>query len=65
MASTRVSIAAHARFPGDLLDRAIPNGDSGLLVASGMTDFGRALMTAERDHSEVLLLFTPTVDDVL
>jgi pilus assembly protein CpaE len=65
MASTRLSIAAHPGFPPDLLDRAIPNGSSGLLVASGMTDFGRALMAAERDNSEVMLLFTPTVEDVL
>jgi pilus assembly protein CpaE len=64
-ASTRLSIAAHRDFPGDLLDGAMPNGDSGLLVTSGMSDFAGALMTAERDNSEVLLAFTPTVPDVL
>jgi pilus assembly protein CpaE len=62
--STRLSIAAHRAFPGQLLDGAMPNGDSGLLVASGMSDFGRALMAAERDNSQALLLFTPTVEDV-
>ncbi len=65
MANTRLSIATHPGFPSDMLDRAIPNGKSGLLIASGMTDFGRALMAAERDNSEVMLLFTPTVADVL
>jgi pilus assembly protein CpaE len=65
MANTRLSIATHPGFPSDMLDRAIPNGNSGLLVASGMTDFGRALMAAERDNSEVMLLFTPTVPDVV
>lgn len=65
MANTRLSIAAHPGFPSELLDRAIPNGKSGLLIASGMTDFGRALMAAERDNSEVMLLFTPTVGEVL
>ena len=30
-----------------------------------MSDFGGALMAAERDNSEVLLAFTPTVPDVL
>jgi pilus assembly protein CpaE len=64
-ADTRVSIAAHRSFPGDLLDGAMPNGDSGLLVTSGMSDFAGALMAAERDHSEVLLAFTPSVPDVL
>jgi pilus assembly protein CpaE len=64
MASTRLTVAAHESFPEALLDGAIPNGDSGLLIASGMTDFSRALMTAERDHSEAMLLFTPTVEDV-
>jgi pilus assembly protein CpaE len=63
--STRLSIAAHRDFPGSLLDGAMPNGDSGLLVASGMSDFGGALMAAERDNSEVLLAFTPSVPDVL
>jgi pilus assembly protein CpaE len=63
--STRLSIAAHRDFPGALLDGAMPNGDSGLLVTSGMSDFSGALMAAERDHSEVLLAFTPTVPDVL
>jgi pilus assembly protein CpaE len=63
--STRLSIAAHRDFPGNLLDGAMPNGDSGLLVTSGMSDFGGALMAAERDNSEVLLAFTPTVPDVL
>ena len=43
----------------------MPNGDSGLLIASGMSDFARALMAADRDNSQALLLFTPTVDDVL
>jgi pilus assembly protein CpaE len=62
---TRVSIAAHRAFPGNLLDGAMPNGDSGLLITSGMSDFDGALMAAERDHSEVLLAFTPTVPDVL
>src|SRR6185312_3029871 len=42
---------------------AMPNGDDGLLIASGMTDFDRALMTAERDNSEALLLFTPRLED--
>ena len=64
-ASTRLSIAAHRDFPGKLLDGAMPNGDSGLLVTSGMSDFGGALMAAERDHSEVLLAFTPSVPDGL
>ena len=63
--STRLSIAAHRDFPGSLLDGAMPNGDSGLLVTSGMSDFSGALMAAERDNSEVLLAFTPTVPDVL
>jgi pilus assembly protein CpaE len=63
--STRLSIAAHREFPSGLLDGAMPNGDSGLLVASGLTDFGGALMAAERDNSEVLLAFTPNVPDVL
>ena len=63
--STRLSIAAHRDFPGKLLDGAMPNGDSGLLVTSGMSDFSGALMAAERDNSEVLLAFTPTVPDVL
>ena len=63
--STRLSIAAHRDFPGNLLDGAMPNGDSGLLVTAGMSDFGGALMAAERDNSEVLLAFTPTVPDVL
>jgi pilus assembly protein CpaE len=63
--STRLSIAAHREFPSALLDGAMPNGDSGLLVASGLSDFGGALMTAERDNSEVLLAFTPSVPDVL
>jgi pilus assembly protein CpaE len=63
--STRLSIAAHRDFPGSLLDGAMPNCDSGLLVASGMSDFSGALMAAERDNSEVLLAFTPTVPDVL
>ena len=59
--STRLSIAAHRDFPSGLLDGAMPNGDSGLLVASGLSDFGGALMAAERDNSEVLLAFTPNV----
>ena len=63
--STRLSIAAHRDFPSGLLDGAMPNGDSGLLVASGLSDFGGALMAAERDNSEVLLAFTPNVPDVL
>jgi pilus assembly protein CpaE len=63
--STRLSIAAHRDFPSGLLDGAMPNGDSGLLVASGLSDFGGALMAAERDNSEVLLAFTPNVADVL
>jgi pilus assembly protein CpaE len=63
--ATRLSIAAHRDFPGRLLDGAMPNGDSGLLVTAGMSDFGGALMAAERDNSEVLLAFTPTVPDVL
>ena len=62
--NTRLSIAAHREFPGQLLDGAMPNGDSGLLVASGMSDFGRALMAADRDNSQALLMFTPTVGDV-
>jgi pilus assembly protein CpaE len=62
---TRLSIAAHRDFPGALLDGAMPNGDSGLLVTAGMSDFNGALMAAERDNSEVLLAFTPTVPDVL
>ena len=61
--NTRLSIAAHAAFPGGLLDGAMPNGDDGLLVTSGMTDFDRALMTAERDNSEALLLFTPRLEE--
>lgn len=63
--STRLSIAAHRDFPGNLLDGAMPNGDGGMLVTSGMSDFSGALMAAERDNSEVLLAFTPTVPDVL
>jgi pilus assembly protein CpaE len=63
--TTRLSIAAHRAFPGGLLDGAMPNGDSGVLVASGMSDFDGALMAAERDRSEVLLAFTPTVAEVL
>ena len=63
--ATRLSITAHRDFPGMLLDGAMPNGESGLLVASGMSDFGGALMAAERDRSEVLLAFAPTVPDVL
>jgi pilus assembly protein CpaE len=63
--STRLSIAAHRDFPGRLLDGAMPNGEGDVLVASGMSDFESALMAAERDHSEVLLAFTPTVADVL
>jgi pilus assembly protein CpaE len=63
--ATRLSIAAHRDFPGGLLDGAMPNGDSGVLVASGMTDFDGALMAAERDRSEVLLAFTPTIAEVL
>jgi pilus assembly protein CpaE len=63
--ATRLSIAAHRDFPGGLLDGAMPNGDSGVLVASGMSDFDGALMAAERDHSEVLLAFTPTIAEVL
>jgi pilus assembly protein CpaE len=63
--TTRLSIAAHRAFPGGLLDGAMPNGDSGVLVASGMSDFDGALMAAERDRSEVLLAFTPTIAEVL
>jgi pilus assembly protein CpaE len=63
--ATRLSIAAHRDFPGGLLDGAMPNGDSGVLVASGMSDFDGALMAAERDRSEVLLAFTPTIAEVL
>jgi len=63
MNHARLSIAAHGGFPGSLLDGAMPNGDDGLLIASGMTDFDRALMTAERDNSEALLLFTPRLED--
>jgi pilus assembly protein CpaE len=62
MNHARLSIAAHGSFPGSLLDGAMPNGDDGLLIASGMTDFDRALMTAERDNSEALLLFTPQLE---
>jgi pilus assembly protein CpaE len=65
MSATRLSIAAHPGFPGGLLDGAMPNGDGNVLVASGMTDFDQALMTAERDNSQVLLAFTPTVADVV
>ncbi|HEX5248489.1 MAG TPA: AAA family ATPase [Gaiellales bacterium] len=63
MNHARLSIAAHGSFPGSMLDGAMPNGDDGLLIASGMTDFDRALMTAERDNSEALLLFTPRLED--
>lgn len=63
MNHARLSIAAHRSFPGSMLDGAMPNGDDGLLIASGMTDFDRALMTAERDNSEALLLFTPRLED--
>ena len=63
MQNVRLTIAAHAGFPSDLLDNAMPR-DEGVLVASGMTDFERALMAAERDHSQALLMFTPSVDDV-
>ena len=61
--NARLSIAAHAGFPGTLLDGAMPNSDDGLLIASGMADFDRALMTAERDNSEALLLFTPHLEE--
>ncbi len=64
MADPRVTLAAHARFPGDLLDGAMPNGSSGVLVTGGLADFGKALMAAERDHSEAMVLFSPTVADV-
>jgi pilus assembly protein CpaE len=63
MNHARLSIAAHGGFPGSLLDGAMPSGDDGLLIASGMSDFDRALMTAERDNSEALLLFTPRLED--
>jgi pilus assembly protein CpaE len=63
MSNARLSIAAHGGFPGKLLDGAMPNGDDGLLIVSGMTDFDRALMTAERDNSEALLLFTPRLEE--
>ena len=39
--STRLSIAAHRDFPGILLDGAMPNGESGLLVASGLSRLRR------------------------
>jgi pilus assembly protein CpaE len=65
MSATRLSIAAHPGFPGGLLDGAMPNGGSDVLVVSGMTDFDKALMAAERDNSQVLLAFTPTVADVV
>jgi pilus assembly protein CpaE len=65
MSATRLSIAAHPDFPGGLLDGAMPNGGGDVLVASGMTSFDQALMAAERDNSQVLLAFTPTVADVV
>jgi len=64
MSDPRVTLAAHARFPGDLLDGAMPNGSSGVLVTGGLADFDKALMAAERDHSEAMVLFSPTVADV-
>ena len=64
MSATRLSIAAHPDFPGRLLDGAMPN-DGDVLVASGMTGFDQALMTAERDNSEVMLAFTPSVAAVV
>ncbi len=64
MADPRVTLTAHTNFPADLLDGAIPNGSSGLLVTSGLTDFSQALMTAERDHSHALVAFSPSVPDV-
>ncbi|MDT4944723.1 MAG: pilus assembly protein CpaE [Pseudonocardiales bacterium] len=64
MADPRVTLAAHARFPGELLDGAMPNGASGVLVTGGLADFDKALMAAERDHSEAMVLFSPTVADV-
>ena len=65
MSDTRLSVAAHPAFPGRMLDGAMPTGADGLLIASGMTDFGRALLAAERDNSEALLLFTPAVEEVV
>ena len=64
MSATRLTIAAHPDFPGRLLDGAMPN-DGDVLVASGMTGFDQALMTAERDNSEVMLAFTPSVAAVV
>src|SRR3954451_8129575 len=64
MKSMKLSIAAHRAFPSGLLDGAIPTAGEGVLVASGMSDLTRALMSAERDNSEALLLFTPRVEDV-
>ena len=52
MSSTRLSIAAHREFPGQLLDGAIPNGESGLLVAdpTDLAAFGAAVETLLRDR---------------
>ena len=65
MSDVRLTVAAHRSFPGELLDGAVPNGGSGMHVASGLSDFGDAVGAAERDHSEALLMFSPGVDEVL
>jgi len=65
MADVRLTVAAHKSFPSDLLEGAMPNGDSGMLIASGISDFSDALGAAERDHSQALLMFAPDVNEAL
>ena len=65
MSDVRLTVAAHRSFPGNLLDGAVPNGGSGMQVASGLSDFGDAVGAAERDRSQAMLMFSPGVDEVL
>jgi pilus assembly protein CpaE len=65
MADVRLTVTAHKSFPSELLDGAMPNGDSGMLVASGISDFGDALGAAERDHSQAMLMFAPDIHEAL
>ena len=57
MSDVRLTVAAHRSFPGNLLDGAVPNGGSGMQVASGLSDFGDAVGAAERDRSQAMLMF--------
>jgi pilus assembly protein CpaE len=65
MGDVRLTVAAHRSFPGNLLDGAVPNGGSGMQVATGLSDFGDAVGAAERDRSQAMLMFSPGVDEVL